>query len=142
MNPRAASASPFTYTAVKRPDPPAGSGKTGENRWSLDPIASLPRICVPSGVKSATLLSVLTRQEALVATVRVVPGGGVARGVVSGFEALADDLADFAERLDVAGGHGGHQHVADGRRFDGAGDDGAIAGVGGHLVEQLVLRAA
>src|SRR5437016_10166612 len=39
-------------------------------------------------------------------------------------------------------GHCLDEDVADGGGFDGAGDDGAPAGIGGHLVEQFVLAAA
>ena len=39
-------------------------------------------------------------------------------------------------------GHGLDEDVADGGGFDGAGDDGAIAGVGGELIEQFVSAAA
>ena len=48
----------------------------------------------------------------------------------------------WAMSADGAVGDGLHHHVADGGGFDGAGDDAAAGGVGGHLAEQRVLRAA
>jgi hypothetical protein len=71
-----------------------------------------------------------------------IPGLGVARLITFELETLADDGAGIGEGFDFTDGHGLDEDISDGGSFDGAGDDGAIAGVGGHLIEQFVLGTA
>lgn len=64
------------------------------------------------------------------------------RLILFDFEAARDDLAGAGEGFYRAGGHGLDEDVADGGGFGGAGDDGAVAGIGGGLVEEFVAAAA
>ncbi len=66
----------------------------------------------------------------------------VSRGILFDGERLAHDLSGIRNRADGAGGNRLHHEVADGGGFDGAGDDAAARGIGGHLAEAAVLRAA
>src|SRR5437870_376765 len=71
----------------------------------------------------------------------------VPRVAVGGLEALnrearAHNRARLSKVFDMPSGHCLDENVADRGGFDGAGDNGAAGGVGGHLVEQLVLAAA
>ena len=74
--------------------------------------------------------------------IRPVPFFGVARLEAFDGEAVADDGSGVGEGVDRADGHGLDADVSGRCRLNGAGDDGAGAGVGGHLVEKLVLGAA
>lgn len=69
-------------------------------------------------------------------------GLGVFWGGGGGGEGGSDDLAEGLEVGEVAGAEGLGEGVADGGGFVGADDDGAVEGVGGHLVEEGVLAAA
>ena len=51
-------------------------------------------------------------------------------------------LPAFRKRAEQAQADRLHQHIADRGRFDGAGDDRAIARIGGELAQQRVLAAA
>jgi hypothetical protein len=71
------------------------------------------------------------------------PGFSVFRRLILLYrERVADDFSGFGDVADRAGGHGLHHHVADGGGFDRAGDDAAVAGVGGELAELPVEGAA
>ena len=74
--------------------------------------------------------------------VGILPGLGV-MGFV-GFHGLGipNDLTDGVPVFQLSQGNGLHQQVADGSPFDGTCDHGAVDGISGHMVEQLVLDAA
>src|SRR3954452_5104380 len=76
-----------------------------------------------------------------VPVIRRVPRLRVARLVALDVEAVADDRAALVERLDPPHRHRLHEDIADARGLVRPGYDGAGAGVGGHLVDNLVAPA-
>ena len=58
------------------------------------------------------------------------------------FAGGADDFAHGVQGIDFTGGADLGEEVAQDGRFYGTGDDGALASVGGELVEQFVARTA
>ncbi len=71
-----------------------------------------------------------------------VPRGCFARFISFYFKTFAHDRAEVGKGGDFPQGHGLDEQVSGGGGFGGTGDDGFAAGVGGHLVEQLILAAA
>lgn len=70
------------------------------------------------------------------------PGVASLRLIRHWIEAAADDVPRRGDVGDVACGDRLHEDVADGGRFDRAGEDRALAGVRRHLTEEPVLRSA
>ena len=71
-----------------------------------------------------------------------IPGGGGAGGEGFDFARVADDVAHLGQGAQFAAGADLDEEVAQGGGFDGAGDDGPLAGIGGELVEDGALGAA
>ena len=91
---------------------------------------------------SRSLLLLVVRTERLKTF-----GGAVPNFRVAGFEGaegvgLADDFAGGAEGWDVAEGDGLEHDVAGGGGFGGSGENRNADGVGGKLIEEIVVAAA
>ena len=81
-------------------------------------------------------------RELAISGIGGVPFLGLSRFVAFRIETAAHDGASVVERFDFADGHRLDEDISDGSAFDRAGDDGSAARVGGHLIQQQVLRPA